>query len=132
MAAFRVEGESRSPSRIYRTQHHAPEHARQARRRQLCRRWAKGMDFLRSIGRQDAAPGAHHAARRVCKPDARAQPLLHHHRSRRRRSRARGRNAVREGVRVALAKGEAIFRLQEPKKRMRDQAAPAARCAALA
>jgi hypothetical protein len=32
-------------------------------------------------------------------------------------------NAVREGVRVALAKGEAIFRLQEPKKRMRDQAA---------
>jgi hypothetical protein len=32
-------------------------------------------------------------------------------------------NSVREGVRVALAKGEAIFRLQEPKKRMRDQAA---------
>ena len=43
-------------------------------------------------------------------------------------------DAVREGVRVALAKCEAIFRLQEPKKRMRDQAAhtPAARCAALA
>jgi len=32
-------------------------------------------------------------------------------------------DAVREGVRVALAKGEAIFRLQEPKKRMRDRAA---------
>jgi hypothetical protein len=31
-------------------------------------------------------------------------------------------DAVREGVRVALAKCEAIFRLQEPKKRMRDQA----------
>jgi hypothetical protein len=43
-------------------------------------------------------------------------------------------DAVREGVRVAFAKCEAIFRLQEPKKRMRDQAAhtPAARCAALA
>ena len=43
-------------------------------------------------------------------------------------------DAVREGVRVALAKCEAIFRLQEPKKRMRDQArlTPAARCAALA
>ena len=33
----------------------------------------------------------------------------------------------REGVRVALAKCEAIFRLQEPKKRMRDQAAHACR-----
>ena len=32
-------------------------------------------------------------------------------------------DAVREGVRVALAECEAIFRLQEPKKRMRDQAA---------
>jgi hypothetical protein len=32
-------------------------------------------------------------------------------------------DAVREGARVALAKCEAIFRLQEPKKRMRDQAA---------
>jgi hypothetical protein len=31
-------------------------------------------------------------------------------------------DAVREGVRVALAKCEAIFRLQEPKMRMRDQA----------
>ena len=31
--------------------------------------------------------------------------------------------AGEEGVRVALAKCEAIFRLQEPKKRMRDQAA---------
>ena len=36
-------------------------------------------------------------------------------------------DAVREGVRVALAKGEAIFRLQEPKKRMRDQAVHACR-----
>jgi hypothetical protein len=36
-------------------------------------------------------------------------------------------DAVWEGVRVALAKGEAIFRLQEPKKRMRDQAAHACR-----
>ena len=35
--------------------------------------------------------------------------------------------SVREGVRVALAKCEAIFRLQEPKKRMRDQAAHACR-----
>jgi hypothetical protein len=35
--------------------------------------------------------------------------------------------AVREGVRVALAKCEAIFRLQEPKKHMRDQAAHAGR-----
>jgi hypothetical protein len=42
-------------------------------------------------------------------------------------------DAVREGVRVALAKGEAIFRLQEPKKRMRNQRlTPAVRCAALA
>ena len=32
-------------------------------------------------------------------------------------------DAIREGVRVALADCEAIFRLQEPKKRMRDQAA---------
>jgi hypothetical protein len=32
-------------------------------------------------------------------------------------------DAVREGVRVALARCEAIFRLQEPKKRIRDQAA---------
>ena len=32
-------------------------------------------------------------------------------------------DAVPEGVRRALAKCEAIFRLQEPKKRMRDQAA---------
>jgi hypothetical protein len=32
-------------------------------------------------------------------------------------------DAVREGVRVALAKCESIFRLQEPKKRMRGQAA---------
>jgi hypothetical protein len=36
-------------------------------------------------------------------------------------------DAVREGVRVALAKCESIFRLQEPKKRMRDQAAHACR-----
>jgi hypothetical protein len=36
-------------------------------------------------------------------------------------------DAVREGVRVALAKCEAIFRLQEPKKRMRGQAAHACR-----
>ena len=36
-------------------------------------------------------------------------------------------DAVREGVRVTLAKCEAIFRLQEPKKRMRDQAAHACR-----
>ena len=36
-------------------------------------------------------------------------------------------DAVREGVRRALAKCEAIFRLQEPKKRMRDQAAHACR-----
>ena len=35
--------------------------------------------------------------------------------------------AVRDGVRVALAKCEAIFRLQQPKKRMRDQAAHACR-----
>ena len=41
----------------------------------------------------------------------------------------RGRRAGRGpgGVRVALAKGEGIFRLQEPKKRMRDQAAHACR-----
>ena len=38
-------------------------------------------------------------------------------------------DAVDEGVRVALAKCEAIFRLQEPKKRMGDQAAHA--CCAL-
>ena len=36
-------------------------------------------------------------------------------------------DAVPEGVRVALAKCEASFRLQEPKKRMRDQAAHACR-----
>ena len=36
-------------------------------------------------------------------------------------------DAVPEGVRRALAKCEAIFRLQEPKKRMRDQAAHACR-----
>jgi ethanolamine utilization microcompartment shell protein EutL len=36
-------------------------------------------------------------------------------------------DAVRDGVRVALAKCEAIFRLQEPKKPMRDQAAHACR-----
>jgi hypothetical protein len=35
-------------------------------------------------------------------------------------------DAVREGVRVALAKCEAIFRLQEPKERMRDQVSPSA------
>jgi hypothetical protein len=32
-------------------------------------------------------------------------------------------DAVREGVRVALASCETFFRLQEPKKRMRDQGA---------
>ena len=36
-------------------------------------------------------------------------------------------DAIGEGVRVALADCEAIFRLQEPKKRMRDQAAHACR-----
>ena len=36
-------------------------------------------------------------------------------------------DAVPEGVRRALARCEAIFRLQEPKKRMRDQAAHACR-----
>ncbi len=36
-------------------------------------------------------------------------------------------DAVREGVRVALAKCEAIFRAEEPKPRMRDQAAHACR-----
>ena len=36
-------------------------------------------------------------------------------------------DAARDGARVALAKCEAIFRLQEPKKRMRDQAAHACR-----
>ena len=36
-------------------------------------------------------------------------------------------DAVQEGVRFALAKCEAIFRLQERKKRMRDQAAHACR-----
>jgi hypothetical protein len=36
-------------------------------------------------------------------------------------------DAVPEGVRRALAKCEVIFRLQEPKKRMRDQAAHACR-----
>jgi hypothetical protein len=42
-------------------------------------------------------------------------------------------DAIREGVRVALSDCEAIFRLQEPKKRMRaKRLTPAARCAALA
>ena len=42
-------------------------------------------------------------------------------------------DAVREGVGVALADCEAIFRAQETNKRMRDQPlASAARCAALA
>jgi hypothetical protein len=41
-------------------------------------------------------------------------------------------DAVPEGVRRALAKCEAIFRLQEPKKRMRDQAAHACRALCLA
>jgi hypothetical protein len=36
-------------------------------------------------------------------------------------------DAVQEGARVALAKCEAIFRLQEPNKRMRDRAAHACR-----
>jgi hypothetical protein len=36
-------------------------------------------------------------------------------------------DAVPEGVRRALARSEAIFRLQEPKKRMKDQAAHACR-----
>jgi hypothetical protein len=36
-------------------------------------------------------------------------------------------DAIREGVRVALSDCEAIFRLQQPKKRMRDQAAHACR-----
>jgi hypothetical protein len=35
--------------------------------------------------------------------------------------------AVREGVRVALADGEALFRAQETNKRMRDKAAHACR-----
>jgi hypothetical protein len=35
--------------------------------------------------------------------------------------------AVREGVRVALTDCEALFRAQEPKKRMKDQAARACR-----
>jgi len=34
-------------------------------------------------------------------------------------------DAVRDGVRVVLAKCEAIFRLQEPNKRMKDKAAHA-------
>ncbi len=38
-----------------------------------------------------------------------------------------GPDAVRKGVRVALARCEATFRIQEPKKRMRDQAAHACR-----
>jgi hypothetical protein len=42
-------------------------------------------------------------------------------------------DAIREGVRVALADCEAIFRAQETNKRMRDQAARVCRaCAALA
>jgi hypothetical protein len=36
-------------------------------------------------------------------------------------------DAVRQGVRVALAKCEAISRLEEPNKRMRDRAAHACR-----
>jgi ethanolamine utilization microcompartment shell protein EutL len=36
-------------------------------------------------------------------------------------------DAVRKGVRVALADCEAIFRVQEPNKRMRDQAARVSR-----
>jgi hypothetical protein len=42
-------------------------------------------------------------------------------------SRARSRTPVRAGVRVALADSEAIFRAQEPNKRMRDQAARVSR-----
>jgi hypothetical protein len=38
---------------------------------------------------------------------------------------------VREGVRVALADCEAIFRAQEPHKRMRDQAARVSRALCL-
>jgi hypothetical protein len=42
-------------------------------------------------------------------------------------------DAIGAGVLVALADCEAIFRLQEPKKRMRaKRLTPAARCAALA
>jgi hypothetical protein len=36
-------------------------------------------------------------------------------------------DAVRKGVRVALADSEAIFRAQEPNKRMRDQTARVSR-----
>ncbi len=36
-------------------------------------------------------------------------------------------DVVRKGVRAALARCEATFRVQEPKKRMRDQAAHACR-----
>ncbi len=36
-------------------------------------------------------------------------------------------DAVRKGVRDALARCEATFRVQDPKKRMRDQAAHACR-----
>jgi hypothetical protein len=36
-------------------------------------------------------------------------------------------DAIREGVRVALADCEAIFRAQEPNKRMKDKAAQACR-----
>jgi hypothetical protein len=44
-----------------------------------------------------------------------------------------GLDAVREGVRVALADCEAIFRAREDNKRMKDQAARVdGRCAALA
>ena len=39
------------------------------------------------------------------------------------RSREKTRSAVREGVRVALADCEAIFRVREDNKRMKDQAA---------
>jgi hypothetical protein len=42
-------------------------------------------------------------------------------------------DAIREGVRVALADCEEIFRVQERNKRMKGQgSSPAARCAALA
>ena len=43
------------------------------------------------------------------------------------KARRRESDALPEGVRRALAKCEAVFRLQEPKKRMRDKAAPACR-----
>jgi hypothetical protein len=43
------------------------------------------------------------------------------------RSRAKTRTRCTRGVRVALADCEALFRVQEPKKRMRDKAAHACR-----